>query len=53
VIEQHCPGKGEGPARQIIKTWLGSGLLVVKEYANPKTRKPVKGLWVDNLRRPT
>ena len=53
VIETHCPGKGEGPARQIVKTWLGSGLLIAKDYDNPKTRKPVKGLWVDNLRRPS
>jgi hypothetical protein len=53
VIERHCPGKGEGPARQIIKTWLGSGLLIVKEYDNPKTRKPAKGLWVDNAMRPS
>ena len=53
VIETHCPGKREGPARQIVKTWLGSGLLIAKEYDNPKTRKPVRGLWVDDLRRPS
>ena len=51
VIEKHS-GKGEGPARAIINTWIKSGLLVEKEYDNPKTRKPVKGLWVDNLKRP-
>jgi AAA domain len=53
VIETHCPGKGEGPARQIVKTWLGSGLLVRKKYRNPVERKEMNGLWVDNLRRPT
>jgi hypothetical protein len=52
VIEKHCPGKGEGPARLIIKTWIESALLVVKDYDNPKTRKPVKGLWVDEKKRP-
>lgn len=53
VIEKHCPGKGEGPARQIIKTWLGSGLLVHHSYENPATRKPVKGLRVDPAKRPS
>ncbi len=53
VIETHCPGKSEGPARQIVKTWLGSGLLVRKKYRNPVERKEMNGLWVDNLRRPT
>jgi hypothetical protein len=53
VIEKHCPGKAEGPARQIIKTWIGSGLLVEEEYENPKTRKPVKGLRVDDKKRPS
>jgi hypothetical protein len=53
VIKKHCHGKTEGPAREIIKTWIKSGLLVEKEYDNPTTRKSVKGLWVDNLKRPT
>lgn len=53
VIEKHCSGKGEGPARQIIQTWIKSGLLIAKDYENPKTRKPVKGLWVDGSKRPT
>lgn len=52
VIERHC-GKGEGPARQIIKTWLGSGLLTHVSYENPITRKPVKGLRVDPVKRPS
>jgi hypothetical protein len=53
VVETHCPGKGEGPARKIIRTWLKSGLLVSGEYENPNTRKKVKGIWVDNAKRPT
>jgi AAA domain len=52
VIQRHC-GKSEGPARQIIKTWVGSGLLVHKAYENPITRKEVKGLWVDPVKRPS
>lgn len=53
VIERHCPGKGEGPARQIIKTWVESGLLIHHSYENPATRKPVKGLRVDPVKRPS
>jgi hypothetical protein len=52
VIQRHC-GKSEGPARQIIKTWVGSGLLVHETYENPITRKEVKGLRVDPVKRPS
>ncbi|MET3994893.1 hypothetical protein ABID65_006559 [Bradyrhizobium sp. S3.9.2] len=52
VIERHC-GKGEGPARQIIKAWVESGLLIHHSYENPVTRKPVKGLRVDPIKRPS
>jgi hypothetical protein len=51
VVEKHCPDTQEGPARQVIRTWIKSGLLVLKEYENPKTRKPVQGLWVDAEKR--
>ena len=54
VWSRHCPGKGEGPARRIGKTWVKTGLLVVREdYDNPKTRKHSRGLWVDSSRRPS
>lgn len=53
VIEKHCPGKSEGPARQIIKAWIGSGLLVRKKYRNPIERKDVSGLWVNSTKRPS
>ena len=53
VVAKHCPGKGKGPASRVIKTWKDSGLLVEKNYHNPRTRKDVSGLWVDNLKRPT
>ena len=52
VIEKHCPGKAEGPARQIIKTWNGSGLLIAN-FRNPVSRKDVKGLRVDTVKRPS
>lgn len=53
VIGRHCPGKAEGPARTIIKTWKTSGLLVSRPYRNPVTRKDVAGLFVDNEKRPS
>ena len=52
VIVKHDPDKSEGAARQIIKTWTKSGVLTRRDYENPATRKTVKGLWVDNSKRP-
>jgi AAA domain len=53
VIVKHAPAKSEADARQVIKAWVKSGLLVRDEYENPATRKPVKGLRVDNAKRPS
>jgi hypothetical protein len=53
VIEKHCPGKVEGPAKAIIKKWRASGLLISKLYRNPISRKEVTGLYVDNEKRPS
>ena len=40
-------GLGEGSAKSVIRTWIGSGLLVSKEYHNPVRRRTDKGLSVD------
>jgi hypothetical protein len=53
VVIKHAPAKSEADARQIIKAWVRSGLLVPHEYDNPVTRKPVKGFRVDNAKRPS
>jgi hypothetical protein len=53
VVTKHVPDKTEKEARQIIKTWVKNGALVRIEYENPATRKPVKGLRVDDTRRPS
>ena len=53
VIQKHCPGKTEGPAKAIIKIWKASGLLVSKLYRNPTSRKEVTGLFVDHQKRPS
>ena len=43
----------ERQARDIIKTWVKNGVLLRIEYDNPKTRKPVTGLQVDDTKRPS
>ena len=52
VVVKHAPDKSKGQAREMIRTWLKSGVLVVESYENPKTRKRVSGLLVDNTKRP-
>jgi len=52
VVTKHVPDKPEGAARKMIASWKASGLLIEKEYENPTTRKTVKGLWVDDSKRP-
>jgi len=52
VVQRHCPGKTEQQCRDIVSTWVKSGLLCVADYDDPKTRKPRKGLCVDNSKRP-
>jgi hypothetical protein len=42
----------EGPAREIIKAWLRTGMLYRENYQNPATRKPVSGLRVDQTKKP-
>jgi hypothetical protein len=53
VIVEHIPEKKQAAAREIIKTWKKAGLLTTREYENPVTRKTVKGLYVDNAKRPS
>jgi hypothetical protein len=42
----------EGPAREIIKAWLKTGMLYREDYQNPTTRKSVSGLRVDQTKKP-
>jgi hypothetical protein len=52
VVQEMVPFKSEAQAREIIRTWVRTGLLQRFEYENPTTRKPVKGLRVDATKRP-
>jgi hypothetical protein len=53
VVQEYCPRKTEAACKRVIKVWLDSGLLIQREYINPATRNTVKGLWVDDSKRPT
>jgi AAA domain len=53
VVVKHAPHKSERQAREIIRTWVQNDVLVSKSYDNPRTRKQVKGLWLDPSKRPS
>ena len=52
VVVKHLPDKPEAAARRMVAAWRASGLLTIKMYENPGTRKEVTGLWVDDSKRP-
>jgi len=53
VIIKYAPNKSEHAAKEIIKTWVTSGVLVRHDYYDPVRRKTVKGLNVDDAKRPS
>jgi hypothetical protein len=53
VVQRHCPDRAEGQCRDIVNTWVRTGLLLNQDYEDPISRKTVKGLYVDNTKRPT
>jgi hypothetical protein len=53
VVQKHYPQKPEGQCREIIHAWLDTGLLYAKDYDDPVQRKPRKGLYVDDAKRPS
>jgi hypothetical protein len=53
VIRRFAPDKSEDEARVMVASWLKSGLLYKFSYQNPQTRKQVKGVKVNNHKRPT
>lgn len=53
VVLQHAPDRTEKQARQIIRTWVKTGLLTMKDYDDPVIRKPAKGLTVNHAKRPS
>ncbi|MCP3370772.1 AAA family ATPase [Bradyrhizobium cajani] len=53
VVQRHCPDRTEPQCRDIVKTWVKNGVLIREDYADPVTRKPLKGLRVCQGKRPT
>jgi hypothetical protein len=47
VVQAHCPGKAKAQCREIILTWLKSGVLESREYDDPVRRDKAKGLFVN------
>jgi AAA domain len=52
ILKKHCKDKSEAQCRQIIKTWVATGLLFNVPYHDPVERKDVDGVKVDNSKRP-
>jgi len=53
VIQRTCFNKPEGQCREIIRKWVENGVLFVDTYDDPIRREKLKGLYVDDEKRPT
>jgi hypothetical protein len=53
AVQTHCPDRTEPQCRDIVKTWVKNGVLLVDDYDDPVTRKPRKGLRVCQGKRPS
>jgi hypothetical protein len=53
VVIRHLPNHNESQAREMISTWVKNEVLIAKDYDDPVTRKPRKGLHVNAANRPT
>lgn len=51
IVQKHCPNKTEAQCRQIINTWVRTGLLCNKTYDDPIERKERNGLHVNDAGR--
>ena len=52
VVKRFAPEKSKAQCREVIRAWVETGLLEDFDYKNPKTRQPVKGLKVNDAKRP-
>ena len=52
VVQRHYPDKSEPQCREIIKTWVGNGVLRSEPYHDPGRRAEVNGLQVNASKRP-
>jgi DNA polymerase I-like protein with 3'-5' exonuclease and polymerase domains len=52
VVQQHCPERTEAQCREIIRTWVKTGMLYAEDYDDPVRRETLKGLRVNAEKRP-
>jgi hypothetical protein len=52
VVHKHCPGKTEQQCREIVRTWIKTGVLYKEPYDDPVARKNRIGLYVNAAKRP-
>ena len=52
VVVEHAASKNEAQAREVIKTWLRTEILLAEEYRDNTSRKLRKGLKVNDAKRP-
>ena len=53
IVQRHCPTRTEAQCRQIVNTWVETGVLFNEDYDDPVDRKPRKGLRVRHGKRPS
>jgi DNA polymerase len=52
IIIAEMPEMVEAQAREVIKDWLGRGVLISREYKKPGDGRKIEGLCVDPAKRP-
>jgi AAA domain len=52
IVQKHIPDRTEQQAREMISTWLKTGLLVGETYYDERDRKDRDGIRVDGAKRP-
>jgi hypothetical protein len=53
VVHKHCLDHTEAMCREIIRTWIRTGVLINDSYDDPVEHKERKGLRLDTSKRPT
>jgi hypothetical protein len=52
VVQKHVPDLTPEQAKQVIKGWVGNGILRVDDYVDPDRREKRKGLFANDDKRP-
>jgi hypothetical protein len=53
VVQRFAPHETEKQCREIIRTWIKTGLLIERDYkSRSRDGREVSGLFVENSKRP-